>query len=54
MYNLIEHSSNYSQTAGSICFYSKDEATNFDADNVNTDEFKPFQYKAKLLGNTVT
>ena len=28
MYNLIEYSSNYSETTGSLWFYSKDEATN--------------------------
>ena len=32
MYNLIEYSSNYSETTGSLWFYSKDEATNFDFD----------------------
>ena len=30
MYNLIEYSSNYSETTGSLWLYSKDEATNFD------------------------
>ena len=29
MYNLIEYSSNYSETTGSLWFYSKDEATDF-------------------------
>ena len=29
MYNLIEYSSNYSETTGSLWFYSKDEATSF-------------------------
>ena len=53
MYNLVEYSSNYSQTTGSLWFYSKDESANFDADIANTDGFKPFKYKAKLLGNTV-
>ena len=52
-YNLIEYSSNYSETTGSLWFYSKNEATNFDADIANTDNFKSFKYKAKLLGNTV-
>ena len=52
MYNLIEYSSNYSETTGSLWFYSKDEATNFNADIVNDDKFKSFKYKAKLLGNT--
>ena len=52
MYNLIEYSSNYSETTGSLWFYSKDEVTNFNADIANDDNFKSFKYKAKLLGNT--
>ena len=52
MNNPIEYSSNYSETTGSLWFYSKDEATNFDADIANTDEFKSFKYKASLSGNT--
>ena len=39
MYNLIEYSSNYSETTGSLWFYSKNEAT---------DNFKSFKYKAEL------
>ena len=35
IYNLTEYSSNYSETKGSLWFYSKDEATNFDADIAN-------------------
>ena len=34
MYNLIEYSSNYSETTRSLWFYSKDEVTNFNADIV--------------------
>ena len=52
MYNLTKHISNYSVTKASLWFYSKDEATNFNADIENTDDFKSFKYKAKLLGNT--
>ena len=52
MYNLIEYSSNYSETAGRLWFYSKVETTIFNADIANTDDFKSFKYKAKLLGNT--
>ena len=52
MHNLIEYSSNYSETTGSLWFYSKDEATNFDFDFANSN-FKSFEYKAKLLKNTV-
>ena len=52
MYTLIEYSSNYSNATGSLWFHSKDEATNFNADITNTDDFKSFKYKVKLLGNT--
>ena len=45
MYNLIEYSSNYSETIRSLWFYSKDEAANFDVDIVNDDNFKSFKYK---------
>ena len=51
MYNLIEYCSNYSGTTGSLWFYSKDEATNFNADIANNN-FKSFENKAKLLENT--
>ena len=53
MYNLIEHSSNYSETAGRLRFYSKSEAKNFNNNITNTDNFKTFKYKAKSLENTV-
>ena len=43
MYNLIEYSSNYSETTGSLWFYFKDEATNFNADITNTNNFKSFK-----------
>ena len=49
MYNLIKYSSNYSEATGSVWFYSKDEATSFNAHIANTDEFKSFKYKAKSL-----
>ena len=52
MYNLIEYSLNYSETTGSLCFYSKDEAVNFNGDIAYVDNFKSFKYEAKLLGNT--
>ena len=53
MYNSIEYSSNYSETTGSLWFYSKEEATDFNADIANTDNCKSFKYKVKLLRNTV-
>ena len=37
IYNLIQYSSNYSETSGQLWFYSKDKATNFDADIGNID-----------------
>ena len=37
---------------GSLWFYSKDEAADFNADIVNTDNFKSFKYKSKLLGSS--
>ena len=42
MYNLIEYSSNYSETTGSLWFYSKDEATHFNSDIANTNNLKSF------------
>ena len=48
MYNLIEYSSNYSDTAGSLWICSKDEAIDFNADIANDDNFKSFKYNAKL------
>ena len=51
MYILIEYSSNYSETAGSLWFYSKDETIGFNADIANTNNFKSLMYKAKLLEN---
>ena len=44
----------YYDTAGSLWFYSKDKATDFDADILNNDNnFKYFEYKVKLLEYTV-
>ena len=54
MYNLLEHSLNYSDTTGSLRFYSKDKATDFNVDITHTNSFTSFKYKAKLVGNTET
>ena len=51
--NLIKYSSNYSETTESLCFYSKHKAKNFNNNIANTNNFKSFKCKAKLLGNTV-
>ena len=54
VYNLIEYSSNYSETTGSLWSYSKDEENNSNAGINNDNNCKSFLYKTKLLGNTVT
>ena len=53
IYNLIEYSSNYSETTGSLWLYSKNEASDFNNNIADTDNFKSFKHKAKLLGNAV-
>ena len=40
IYNLKEHSWNYSETTESLWFHSKDEAGNFDNNIANSDNFK--------------
>ena len=52
MCNLIEHSSNCSETTGILWFSFKDGATSCNADIANNNNFRSFEYKAKLLGNT--
>ena len=54
MYYLLEYTSNYSDITGSLSFYSKDKATNFNADIEDTNNFKCFKYKTKLFGDAVT
>ena len=53
MYNLLEYNLNYSDTRGSLSSYSKDEATDFNADVTKSYAFKFFKYKAKILENTL-
>ena len=48
----IDDAENYSKTTGSLWFHSKDEANDFNADIANTNNFKSFLYKAKLLENS--
>ena len=52
MHNLIEYGSNYSETRRSLWLCLKNGAINFNPDIANTNNFKSFTYKAKLLGNT--
>ena len=42
MYNLIEYSSNYSKATERLWFYSKVEATNFNNNIANTNNFNSF------------
>ena len=53
MYDLLEYSYNYSGTTENLGFYSKYEATNFNVNIAKTTNFKNFEYKDNLLGNTV-
>ena len=39
MYNVVEYSSNYSETTRSLWFYSKGEATDFNSDIANDYNF---------------
>ena len=61
MYNLLEHSDNYSMTSGILWNYYKDEIScdenENDADNnrINNNKIitsKPFKYKTKLIEST--
>ena len=53
MYNLLEYSSNYYDTTGSLWFYFTDEAANFNSNIVYGNNFKSFKHKAKLLEKAV-
>ena len=52
MCNLKEYSSNYFGPIGSLGFSSNNGASNFNVDIANDNNFKYFEYKTKLLGNT--
>ena len=46
MYNLLQYNFNYSDTAGSLWFYSKHQSNTFNADIVqNKSKFKSLDYK---------
>ena len=51
MYNFTEYILNYSDTIGSLWFYSKDETNNSNADIGNA--LKSLEYKPKLLDKIV-
>ena len=49
---MLKLSSNYSDTTGSLRLYTKDKAIDFDAYIADTNVFKSFKYKSKLIGST--
>ena len=49
LYNVLEYSSNYSETTRNLWLYSKDKATNFNNNITNTNNFKFFKCKAKNM-----
>ena len=49
MHSLIKYSSNYSEQAGSLWFYQKNVATNFNADIAYINNFKSFKYNTTLI-----
>ena len=53
MYNLLEYISNYSDTTRISWLQSKDEATKFNANIGDTNDFKSFEYKTKLIESPV-
>ena len=51
MFNLIEHSGNYSNTSGSLRQFRKDKVPNNNAD-LTADNSQLFKYKEALVGKT--
>ena len=54
MYNLMEQTSNFPDMIGSLWLYSEDEATNFNNDIGNTENFKSFKYRTEILGDSAS
>ena len=55
MYNLLEHSKNYSITSGRLWNYYRDDvndAANYKVKNCKTITNKFFEYKTKIIGST--
>ena len=52
IYNFLEYNSNYSDTTGSLWFFSKDDAANFNDNITDDDNIKYFMYKTELTGAT--
>ena len=53
MYDLIKYNSNYSDTAGSLRFYSKDKATVLMLTLQIMMDIKSLKYKAKSLRDII-
>ena len=54
MYSLLEYSSKYSSTRGSLWIYSKDKAADFNANITDNDNFETFKFNTKLTESTYT
>ena len=48
MQNLIKYGSNHSKITGRLLFYSEEEATIFNTNIENPNNFNSFMYNAKL------
>ena len=51
MYNLIEHSDNYSKTSGSLYQYYYYQYQDYPNDNITRNE--SFKYKVKITGKSL-
>ena len=51
--NLLEYSSNHSDTRVRFWFYCKDKEPGWNADIGNVNTFQSLKYKTELLGNAV-
>ena len=49
IYYLLKYTSNYSYITDTLWLYSKDESTTFNANIMYNNDFKSFDYQAKLL-----
>ena len=52
MYNLIEYSDNYFDTAGSVWSFKWDEIDDYEGNVTNDDNVPSFKYKGSNIGNT--
>ena len=51
MYRLSEYNSNYSVMTGNLRFFFNHEATNFNGNVVDNDNFQSFKFRTKLIGS---